>query len=328
MHTYRKKLKPVKETKLLQPESNIANEIKEAFYDKDVQEVAFYSEDAIQSNGSTFTFKYPEFWKTINDEKLAIGIRGVYFNKSRRVMKFMLNLDIDFFHKERKYNLKYLVPIKYEIKDNANIRDFINFVNEEIELYVNRIKTQWALFSFCKYNPEEYLYNSYVLCFKNNFKLVLGENSIDNCDKYNIYFEFESDLIIDRMETKVSFKCCNYYALNFFNIPDNEITEVEYGYKTSIFYPIDSIKVPVNADLNLNYLVSATFVTDDIHKHLGKTNLTFEPIKIYPIISGSTTFDLTFYTLDGLQYVEIPNCDSSFYIEAVLLRKNRQKYIM
>lgn len=224
MSSYRKKRNQIKETKLVQPETTIASEIKEALNDKEVQEVAFYSEDAVRINNSTFTFKYPEFWKTINDDKLAIGIRGVYFNKSRRVMKFILNFDFDIKYDSEYYNFTYYIPVKYEIPNDGNIRDFIKYVNERIDYYCDRIKSQIDVNSYKLFvKPDSGIY--YVFCFKNNPKFVLEENSIDNCDKYNIRIKFEKDeLLRDCIRNiDVSFCLCNYYAINFFNIPEKEV---------------------------------------------------------------------------------------------------------
>lgn len=327
MKSYKKSIKKTHDNRLIQPETTIAKEIKEAMYENIGQEVSFYSEDAIKTNGSTFTFKYPEFWKTVSNENLAIGIRGIYFNKSHRTIKFMFLLQLVLKFETEEIIFNYEAPINFEITNQSTINDFINHTNTQIDKYFNRKKVCYSIQSF--YKPDVgHNERGYICSFQNNPKFTLEENSIGNLDKYNIKIKFDRDDINNFHSAKIKFVYCNYYAINFLNIPDSDIIVEEYGYRDSKFYPINNIRIPVNAYLDLDYLVSASFVNDDIHKHLGKTNTNFEPQKIYPIISGINTFDLTFYTLDGLQYVEIPNCDSSFFIEAVLLRRQKQQFII
>ena len=251
-----------------------------------------FSTNKAQLNGTTYTFSFPEMWRTSKNKNI-IGIRKINYFKGPCTFDF----DICFVWKYStdRYTYYNQVILK-EFDSTASINDIINGLTEALKDAYKNIK------DYYKIDLQNNYYFSY---FNNHFQTLSIKD--DPPYQHRIYI--------------------NSYRLNektkdFFNLHNKPLEHiVAYidfeRYDLELYDITDMNEVIYERDSN--FQVCCSFVAQSDIQYVGLVNESFTPIKYYHLNNENRYFQMKLKTFVGRDKA-IPKVENDcIIIEAQLI---------
>ena len=249
-------------------------------------------------NGKTYTFHFPEMWRTSKNKNI-IGIRKISYFKGRSELIF--SLGFIWTYPTSKQEVSFIYKMHNKFSPDAVMNDITAFLNKSIERLYAKVKRD--------YKTE--LQHLYMFDYQNNIlsvkKMNIGEE---------IKIDHEFILLAD----------------------EKHITEREKTFFKLHNYPIEYKRIYMGSDVptdlyyyDLNHYsefiserkaeckVCCSFVPQSDIQYLGIVGETFIPIKYYYLNNENRYFTMNLKTNDNEDIV-LPGLENdSLIIEAQLL---------
>ena len=249
-------------------------------------------------NKRTYTFSFPEMWRTSKNKNI-IGIRKISYFKGRSELRFTLG-----FLWVNTVTARYICfinPVHNTFSSDATMTDIKNYLNQVIEETYERVKTD--------YKTE--LQHIYKFEYIDNILIL---------KKYNIgeVIKIPHDIIMLADETNLSNRDRTFFKLDNYRIEHKAIivgSEVLDLYYYNLIHYAEFISERKADDCK----VCCSFVPQSDIMYVGLVGETFVPIKYYNLQNENRYFTMNLKTFDNDDIV-LPGLENdSLIIEAQLL---------
>ena len=240
---------------------------------------------------STYTFKFPDMWRT-SSNKNVIGVRKINYFHGDCTFEFDL-----FFVWKNGRDFYYHASVIKTFTSKASVKEISYGLNEEIKrIYKGQNKMCLTKLSY---------YYSFI--YFNNELRMIGDKEKPDYDQ-RIYIN--ADEVNEK--TKAFF--------NLYNKPIKHITAVNSFFEESDFYLYDISEFEeIIYERNLNFQVCCSFVAQSDIQYVGSINEAFNPIKYYKLNNENRYFTMKLKTFDNRD-ITIPKLENDcIIIEAQLL---------
>ena len=249
-------------------------------------------------NKRTYTFSFPEMWRTSKNKNI-IGIRKISYFKGRSELRFTLGFL--WVNTATARYICFINPVHNTFSSDATMTDIKNYLNQVIEETYERVKTD--------YKTE--LQHIYKFEYINNVLIL---------KKYNIGEEIKipHDIIMLADETNLSNRDRTFFKLDNYRIEHKAIivgSEVLDLYYYNLIHYAEFISERKADDCK----VCCSFVPQSDIMYVGLVGETFVPIKYYNLQNENRYFTMNLKTFDNEDIV-LPGLENdSLIIEAQLL---------
>ncbi len=253
-----------------------------------IKEESFWISDAEHTDGTnTYTFTYPEQWRTVYNRSLTIGIRTVNLTPAPRLLSVT---GVSITDGTEVWNIDWSVMVYAD--------ESLSAINQRFTS-----KIDFAEVYRIQYDPKMNVLGMYITNTNDEYRFVFDSTCTASDDLRTItrattelFTELATDF--DAFNTKYA-STPAYVTYN-----DNGIRSLEFGDVWS------REKVKVNA----------SFVDLSRNQFLGYTNSVFNPPKSYSITGGDNKFTITLLNVMNDEEVVLPSDKAdTLVIEAMLM---------
>ena len=250
-------------------------------------------------NGKTYTFSFPDMWRTSKNKNI-IGIRKISYFKGRSELRFTLGFI--WTYPTSKQEVSYIDEIHNKFSSDAMMADITDFLNNCITEMYAHVKRD--------YNNTE-LQHLYKFDYQNNILTVKKMNIGEEIKIDHEFIMLADDKNITERE-KTFFKL-HHYPVEYKRIySGSDIPKDLYYYDLNHYSEYISER---KADCK----VCCSFVPQSDIQFVGIVGDTFIPIKYYYLINENRYFTMNLKTNDNEDIV-LPGLENdSLIIEAQLL---------
>ena len=250
-------------------------------------------------NGKTYTFSFPDMWRTSKNKNI-IGIRKISYFKGRSELRFTLGFI--WTYPTSKQEVSYIDEIHNKFSSDAMMADITDFLNNCITEMYAHVKRD--------YNNTE-LQHLYKFDYQNNILTVKKMNIGEEIKIDHEFIMLADDKNITERE-KTFFKL-HHYPVEYKRIySGSDIPKDLYYYDLNHYAEYISER---KADCK----VCCSFVPQSDIQFVGIVGDSFIPIKYYYLINENRYFTMNLKTNDNEDIV-LPGLENdSLIIEAQLL---------
>ena len=260
-------------------------------------EYNFSTKNAIL-NKRTYTFSFPEMWRTSKNKNI-IGIRKISYFKGRSELRFTLGFL--WVNTTSNRHTCFINPVHNTFSSDATMTDIKNYLNQIIEETYERVKTD--------YKTE--LQHIYKFEYIDNILIL---------KKYNIGEEIkiQHDIIMLADESHLSNRDRTFFKLDKYQIEHKVILDGKVIFDL-YYYNLIHYAEFISERKADSCKVCCSFVPQSDIQYVGLVGETFIPIKYYNLQNENRYFTMNLKTFDNDDIV-LPGLENdSLIIEAQLL---------
>lgn len=250
-------------------------------------------------NGKTYTFSFPEMWRTSRNKNI-IGIRKISYFKGRSELKFTLGFI--WTYPTSKQEVSFIDVIQNKFSSDAMMSDITKFLNKSIEEMYEKVKTH--------FNKTE-LQHLYEFVYQNNILTVHKKN-------IGVPIKIDHQFIMLADEKNITEREKTFFNIGHYPVEFKRLY-IGSDVPTDLYYYDLNHYSEYISERKAECKVCCSFVPQSDIQFVGVVGDTFIPVKYYDLNNENRYFTMNLKTNDNEDIV-LPGLENdSLIIEAQLL---------